>query len=732
MKQYLLLTAALCGGLLWTTDGHAQHYCPRVVGPSSTVVYVYLPTAEPVPCCTITDPTDQRQYDACLGPGAGDFRFPTILDGLVSTALKTCVAGGIPALTPFIANPAGATIDDLAARLETAIDFELCELDVDVHVSTTAPDITVAPLAGADKWTIVVVGQDNLNGTIGYAQPTERFVDSQRNHDWARIWLDAVSNWAGADLTGANNDLERWTTTLANFITHEIGHGFNARHLFSCPMVPNPTTGEEDLSYCLSLTLVEAASVSGCTCWKKLAKERCEEPSFWPPGEQLEDPAQGHLLAQPVKFEAAQPPTESTGCLIPTMHAEKLQHLSDVNIGVTGGIVGLSIQTLSSWNFLNPNNQAANRMAMTFIRKHTSDPVQPLSITGFYTGKYGPWINDTSMIPRVTGAVPDPPRPVTPPGVPPATIGGPPPDPCGASTRMTGQLCINDELYDIYQLVLSEANSEWKTVPDDDGDVVVPAGAEFHTGITFAEAGVMLFGVRLQRKNASNPSQFDDMLLQPRYVEFEATDLPSESYCGGGEFEAGIWGFNAFNWDREFTDRDLIIKDFQVHLLPRRIALDAMLVDADLVSIHGGPVQPLRRLSRAQLPTFPLSVGAKSQKIAITSLADDRYLDTLDALCSTQQPELCPIAGQLGLFPATYVYISGTVLDEHVKHWDVGQGQFVTGPVRTRFFRQVAGFRPDLNANGVDDRIDIALRGSADRNDDGVPDDAPGNLPPGR
>jgi hypothetical protein len=65
-----------------------------------------------------------------------------------------------------------------------------------------------------------------------------------------------------------------------------------------------------------------------------------------------------------------------------------------------------------------------------------------------------------------------------------------------------------------------------------------------------------------------------------------------------------------------------------------------------------------------------------------------------------------------------------TVLDPHAKHWDKNQNKFVTGPVESKIFYQVAGIVPDLNHNGIDDIIDIRTNVSTDLNTNGVVDEA--------
>ena len=70
----------------------------------------------------------------------------------------------------------------------------------------------------------------------------------------------------------------------------------------------------------------------------------------------------------------------------------------------------------------------------------------------------------------------------------------------------------------------------------------------------------------------------------------------------------------------------------------------------------------------------------------------------------TGEKEYCPNGWSLGLFPSTYIYVVATVVDPNAQYWNRAQGQYVTGPLRTRVFYQFAGVLP-----GVLDRFDSML-----------------------
>jgi hypothetical protein len=76
------------------------------------------------------------------------------------------------------------------------------------------------------------------------------------------------------------------------------------------------------------------------------------------------------------------------------------------------------------------------------------------------------------------------------------------------------------------------------------------------------------------------------------------------------------------------------------------------------------------------------------------------------------------------LFPATTVYVTGTVVDPEAKYWDPKIESYVTGPLESRFYYQMAGRHPDLNKNGIDDYVEIATGKVKSTRVRGVPDDA--------
>jgi hypothetical protein len=102
-------------------------------------------------------------------------------------------------------------------------------------------------------------------------------------------------------------------------------------------------------------------------------------------------------------------------------------------------------------------------------------------------------------------------------------------------------------------------------------------------------------------------------------------------------------------------------------------------------------------------------------KVALAHVSDERHIykvvtGTAGAADSVKEPDVANgcSAVSVDLFPATTVYVTGTVVDREAKYWDPEKKSYVTGPLESRFYYQMAGRHPDLNKNCIDDYVEIA------------------------
>jgi hypothetical protein len=390
-----------------------------------------------------------------------------------------------------------------------------------------------------------------------------------------------------------------------------------------------------------------------------------------------EDALTRHLMAQGCHFTDEQ-------------RAGFRRHFSDATFGILAANVGLSVETVHNWDFTNPNSSAASKLQFDVLS--TSLTLTP---SWAYLGNLSPWTT-----PTVTAI---------------------------------GTTMFKGITYNRFHLTWSTGQA-WANGPPGN----VPGGAQFHVGVAFSEADFTVPDSVIVTKVALLDGGGNPLSLQPRMAGYDTGALDAAD---------GTFTLNFFNIDN--PSRPLLLGDVVVSELPRVASIDSMVRGAKLQDRHGRPVAPWkaeRKLcDRKDLAaTEGCYVHLQDvQTVTVTRLMQGRHVVAKhDGKCtegsprgagdSSRPPDVnnCPTAGiNTDLFPSTMVYVTATVIDPAVKHWDPTTKTFVVGPVESRLFYQIAGRHPDLNRNGIDDFIDIATGTSKDANGDGVPDEVQQCLP---
>jgi hypothetical protein len=257
----------------------------------------------------------------------------------------------------------------------------------------------------------------------------------------------------------------------------------------------------------------------------------------------------------------------------------------------------------------------------------------------------------------------------------------------------------------------------------------VPPGVTFHTGASFAEPNPVIVTDATLRNGGTN------LALHPRIVAYDAG------------FGSPVYNVSFFNTQPEAGE--LIVRDLDVVYSPRMIDIETMVRGGRLRGMNGLRAAVYQRkggsdqriMSRERLRAATFTVGREALVIPIALLTDERHVDHTytEKDCETRGAKrrtgganfgppgtvlYCPKGTSLSLFPATYVYVSATVIDPNAERWDAKRKAVVRGPSESRVFFQVAGVKPDFNRNGTDDLLDIRTKKSRDANRDGIPDDA--------
>ncbi|NJO14196.1 MAG: hypothetical protein HC877_00125 [Thioploca sp.] len=360
--------------------------------------------------------------------------------------------------------------------------------------------------------------------------------------------------------------------------------------------------------------------------------------------------------------------TGSTG-LTGEQRAGFNRHFSDTAYEILGHNVGLNTKTVHNWDFINPNSVDAYALRIKILSQANS-----LTISWFYNGSLSPWTN-----PTVTNT--------------------------GATETFQGNL------FNVFQLEFNVAKS-WAN----GANGIAPPGVKFHIGTSFTQPDAIIVR-EVKLLGAGN----NELALSPRLFGYDTGTL---------DMASGIFNLSFFN----AMPTPLILQNLVVRFVPRMIDINSMVRDARLVDLSGLPVKVISEFNIQEA----LEVEEETS-INIAKLTDRRHVDITynpgdncqrgfksPPIPDTQYGEMeyCEKGTALSLFPSTYVYIIATVIDPNAHYWDPNQGQFVDGPLESRIFYQLAGIKPDLNKNGIDDLLDIRNGTSVDENGNGIPDEA--------
>ncbi len=527
-------------------------------------------------------------------PTANDATFPAYATN-VSPA-RTFAIGSLPG------GPAGTTAQ-LRDRIFDVVATDYCEFNVQVlPPTTTNPDSLALPPA---RRNMVAIGADTDPSLFGVAEAVDTGDADVVDH--ARVFGGSYGVFCSAELSGANNTLDRWALGIGGTAAHEAGHNYGLSH---------------------------SAVVHGG-----------------------EDAFVHHIM----------PAGPSMPC---TNRVGERRHFSDQDFGILANNVGLTLQSLANWDFVNPNSATASRLRMQVLSRSSS--LTPVST---YVGSLSPWN--------------------------PPTVTGP------SGTQIFKGISYNKFT------VTWQAGKAWAS-PNQPGSIAgqVRGAEQFHIGTHFAQEDILntsdqvviLDATLLDAGGAALP-------LHPRVPSFNNGTLASD-----GTFTLGLANLQAAN---------LVLRNWRGFVLPRPAHIDSMLRSATgELKLFDNQQEPITPWRQVQLPTALEFPGGSSEKpgearLALGNLLKDghnvriKFRGSLtagpqDATVGAQ--EVNPdVKGALATdpFPGASVFLEGDLVEPNALQWDADKKTFVNKDLVTHVFLQVAGKR----AKPVDGSLIGLLRG---------------------
>ena len=536
--------------------------------------------------------------------------FPTAEDSAFPASINfngnTITTGPIPPFQASDLDDTEGTTAEYRDAVTERVRLDYCEFDVEV-IASTSPSGTTDPTPSDDRWHVVGIGSDAFSGGNLYGLCCSGTT--------SRVWAGEFIQESGPSgaiegaLSDGNSTLDRIANAIAGTTSHEAGHNFGAGHADSISL---PT----------------------------------------------EDARQNHIMAS----------GPGNGDLIGEDRASD-RHFSDTSYEILAGNFGLYEQTLSNWDFINPNDSTADGLRITLLVAQGGDAPQ---IGSFYDGGLSPWDD--------------------------------------ASLSMTGTQMFRGETYDVYMVDFDDTQS-WNN--GDAGEI--PAGEAFHVGVGLTR-NYIVTDVTLLSGGAA-------MELNPRVV----------GYTPEGSFDPATGDYHLTLSIADPENGPMLISDVEIMHLPRTVDINQMLDSGVLIGQDGRSIQPWTSFAGGDLSVSGQADLGVANLADPRAVDFDREPDPDCPPFPVPEPvpdsdvvnlRYCEEGPVLGLFPSARVYVTATVTDPEAHYFDRASGQMVTGPLSARIFIQFPGGTPDLNDNGVDDAIDIDTGACEDDNGNGVCDEA--------
>jgi hypothetical protein len=487
--------------------------------------------------------------------------------------------------------PASGTTAQLRDRIYDVVATDYCEFNVHVQSPTTGnPDALVSPPA---RRNMVAIGSDangDASGVLfGQAQAVD--IGDAAVVDHSRVWGGSYGVFCGTPggtLDGANNTLDRWALGIGGTAAHEAGHNYGLSHSTTLH------TGEDGILNHIM-------------------------------------PAGGNI-----------PCSDRVG---------HLRHFSDQDYGILANNVGLTVQSLANWDFVNPNASSADALQMEVLS--LSSALTP-AWWYFGPGSRSPWNK-----PIVTGPL--------------------------------GTKVFKGTVYNRF-LVTWSTPEAWTSATPGNLPGVVRGGEAFHVGASFVEEDILNTTTQVVISDATLLRAGSPLPLNPRVPTFNTGTLAPD----------GSYSFVLAN----LVAANLVLRNLQAYVLPRQLDIQSMIFNKagqiDFFDVSGDPVVPWRQV---QLPgAVELPPGSPERPGEAVFSLGNLFKDGHNVRVKTN-PTANDAVGVAEVnravsgallsdpFPGASVFITGDVVEPGAMQWDPEQKQFVSKDLVTSMFLQIAGKR---------------------------------------
>jgi hypothetical protein len=267
-------------------------------------------------------------------------------------------------------------------------------------------------------------------------------------------------------------------------------------------------------------------------------------------------------------------------------------------------------------------------------------------------------------------------------------------------TSLGGTTSFHGATYNRYRITWSTSNPAWTGASPG----VVGGGVRFHIGTTFTGVDFNQPDPIVIQNITLLDASSNALTLHPRLPIYDAGTVDSAA----GTFDA--------NFFAPFTGGQLLLQSILIRQLPRLASIESMIGAGRPRTFDDLPIRPW---STSKCGAKKLASRKGHARCVIARLSAKPHVQVTHSLgevgvvdCSRGVPRSLGSGAAAGdrrtapddegpicagaiqdPFPSTTLYVTATVVDPKVKHYDRKRRKYLVGPVTSRLYFQFAGVR---------------------------------------